>query len=134
MGVSSASEWMRRAKNELKVAVRASPQETPEVVCYLTQQCIEKCLKSILVFENIPLPYTHDLEKIRKKIPSGWAVKDEPYDFRRITDWAVSGRYPISYDKDDNITLPDENDAKLGLRIANDIYKSVKSDMDAKTK
>ena len=40
-----------------------------DIICFHAQQCVEKYLKSILVLHQIPVPKTHDIEKVLNSFP-----------------------------------------------------------------
>ncbi len=61
-------EWVKKAEQDMQAAVQllSLGNVSPiEVVCFHSQQCIEKFLKSVLVLYQIPVPKIHDIEKIR---------------------------------------------------------------------
>ncbi len=39
-------------------------------------------------------PKTHDLDDLRRRLPSDWRVKDQPSDLSSLSDFAVDSRYP----------------------------------------
>ena len=122
MSVESAAEWMARAALDLDAA-ESRVGIDPELACYLSQQCIEKSLKVMLVFENIPLEYTHSLSNVHGVLPPGWSAINLTYDWERISEWAVTGRYPS--DK-----RPTMEDAIYGTSAARRIYDVVSADMN----
>jgi HEPN domain-containing protein len=91
--------------------------------CRLAQQAAEKVLKPILVFIQKEFPRTHDLDEIRKMIPSDWAVVAEFPDLAGLTEWAVEGRYPGDW--------PDATaeDAQNAVHTAHAICAAVIRDM-----
>lgn len=66
----------------------------PRQICFLAQQCGEKAIKAILVFEEAYFPKNHDLDRLRDLIPDGWKVKEQFPDLAELTVWAVESRYP----------------------------------------
>lgn len=56
-------EWIEKAEGDRKVARREIQTVDPvwNVVCFLAQQCAEKCLKGFLEEHNIAFHKTHDL-------------------------------------------------------------------------
>jgi HEPN domain-containing protein len=56
--------WVEKAESDLKNAriVLGAGEECPaDTVAFHAQQCAEKYLKALLVFEGIDFPKTHDL-------------------------------------------------------------------------
>ena len=68
MSVESAAGWMVRAVLDLDAAESRVGIE-PELACCLSQQCIEKSLKAMLMFENISLE--HNLSNVHGVLPPG---------------------------------------------------------------
>ena len=122
MSVESAAKWMEQAAEDLDVA-EGCIGTAPGVACYLSQQCIEKSLKAILVFENIPLEYTHELGDIHDTLPQDWSVTNHTYEWKRITEWAITGRYPTG-------NRPTMKDSMYGTAAAREIYGMVADEMD----
>ena len=92
MSVVSAAKWMEQAAEDLNVA-EGCIGTAPKTACYHSQQCIEKSLKAVLVFENTPLEYTHNLGDIHDGLPRDWSVTGHTYDWKRISNWVITGRY-----------------------------------------
>lgn len=62
-----AHEWMQKAENDLKSAVQILKleKESPaDIVCFHSQQCVEKYLKAFPVYAQIDFPRTHDIESV----------------------------------------------------------------------
>jgi HEPN domain-containing protein len=59
-------EWLAFAENDLGSAeFLLDRRPLPiEVICYLCQQSAEKCLKGVLVLQNIVPPKTHNLDEL----------------------------------------------------------------------
>jgi len=57
------TEWIDKAEGDWTVAQREMQASNPvgNVVCFLAQQCAEKCLKALLEEHNIAFGKTHDL-------------------------------------------------------------------------
>jgi HEPN domain-containing protein len=78
----------------------ASPaDDRPEVLyedlCFEAQQAAEKAIKAILVARQREFRRTHDIGQLLDLLVSdGLTVPDEIQDARRLTPYAVSGRYP----------------------------------------
>ena len=59
-----SSKLLRIAENDLYVGdfLMTAPKCRPEVILFQTQQVIEKSIKAVLVFRELQVPLTHDLE------------------------------------------------------------------------
>ena len=92
-----AAEWVEKAEGDFKVAVRESEADDAvyDIVCYHSQQCIEKYLKAILVEKNVEFEKIHDLEALmhlcKDYLP---ALQDHVEDLIRLTQYSVRVRYP----------------------------------------
>ena len=90
-------EWIERAEEDYNMAQLARQASRPfhNSICFHAQQCIEKYLKAWLQEANIPVPQTHDLEKLLALIvPTRSAWSQWQPDFKIITEYAVDSRYP----------------------------------------
>ncbi len=70
MNPSEAKRWMDYAKSDLDAAhtLLNSGEFFPRQICFMAQQAGEKALKAlkaILVYLEIPFPYTYDLDRKR---------------------------------------------------------------------
>jgi HEPN domain-containing protein/predicted nucleotidyltransferase len=95
--ITAIQEWLVKAENDLKAAVHllALKEEAPtDTVCFHAQQCIEKYLKTLLVFQAIPFTKTHDLRLLMRLIPPKLRPRLETKDRARITKYAAVTRYP----------------------------------------
>ena len=90
-------EWISKAEKDFQVAKREFGVEPPEcdAVCFHSQQCVEKYMKSILQENNIFFEKTNDLdillEKCRTFIPELSNLKQELIE---LSSFAVEIRYP----------------------------------------
>lgn len=91
-----AARWLSYAQGDLLSAetLLARQEVPPRNACYLAQQAAEKALKAILVFLEMEVPRTHDLDSVASRIPDEWAVKQTTADLNELSEWAVTPRYP----------------------------------------
>lgn len=91
-------EWIAKAEGDYHTALRefrARKQPNYDAVCFHAQQCIEKCLKALLIRNQIEFNRVHDLE-----ILLNTALALDPLldalrpDAQLLTQYAVSFRYP----------------------------------------
>ena len=91
-------EWVEKAENDFRSAqreLRVRTRPNYDLVCFLSQQCVEKYLKARLVEDGIRFPKTHDLEEVLDLV-----LPIEPHlgTFRgklaSLTDHAFEFRYP----------------------------------------
>jgi len=108
-------EWKRLADMDLSAARLLFEMHRPipvEIVCFHSQQAVEKMLKCFLVFKGVEPPKIHDLRELLKmcvKFESGFD------NFRRETDtlidYAVLPRYPAELELD-------ETDGEMAIKYA----------------
>jgi HEPN domain-containing protein/predicted nucleotidyltransferase len=97
--ITAVQEWLEKADNDLKNAVhtlklgRDCPTDT---VCFHAQQCIERNLKALLVFQTIPFGKTHDLDALMALLPLKSRPRLARSDRTRITKYAAIIRYPLA--------------------------------------
>ena len=66
-------QWVEKAENDLKNAThtlklgRDCPTDT---VCFHAQQCVEKYLKALLVFEGKDVSKTHHISELMRMLPA----------------------------------------------------------------
>lgn len=94
-----ALEWFIFALRDLHDAKLLAQAEvdSPNAVWH-AQQAVEKCIKALLVLNQIPFPWTHDLEALRAGLPPGSPLKTEPADLSLLSQRAMESRYPGPYD------------------------------------
>ena len=95
---AEARRWLAYSRSDLAAAeeLLQKPENYPRQVCFLAQQAAEKALKAALVFADISVPRSHDLDALRNLLPEGWQVKSEQPDLASLSVWAVEARYYTS--------------------------------------
>src|SRR5512143_1677775 len=108
-------EWLRHARSNLSRCRSDSrlPDVLFEDLCFDAQQAAEKAIKGVLVLRGRRFPRTHDLaELVNLVAAAGVAVPPAVLEAKRLTPYAVAGRYPgISEDAS-------EEDYREALEIA----------------
>jgi HEPN domain-containing protein len=94
-------EWVEKAENDFANAVNTLKmgEKCPtDTVCFHAQQCVEKYLKAILVWNGIEFPKTHNISELAALIPvvARPLLNDEEKD--RLTEYATGMRYPGDYE------------------------------------
>jgi len=89
-----AKELLAIAFGDLESAkgLQSSNRGRPENVCYLAHQVIEKSLKAVLIWKQIPFPLIHDANALVAKLP---ALDHPPhgYDLGELNQFATVRRY-----------------------------------------
>lgn len=111
-------EWIEKAENDLKIAVIAlqAGEDCPtDAVAFHAQQCAEKYLKAVLVFNGIDFPKIHDIGELIALLPYDIAIGISVEKQRRLTSYATVTRYPGDYE---SISLTEAREAvKIAQRI-----------------
>jgi len=90
-------EWLDRARSNLERArvERKSRYIKYEDMCFDCQQCVEKVLKSLLVFEKIEFEWTHNIGALIKNLETkGIVVPEIVKKSASLSVYAVRTRYP----------------------------------------
>jgi len=116
-------EWVEKAENDLANAIHTLEMEKrcpTDTVCFHAQQCVEKYLKAILVWNGIDFPKTHNISDLVALIPLGapLPLKNEEQD--RLTEYATAMRYPGDYE-----TIP-LSEARKAVRMARRTRKAAR--------
>ncbi len=94
--IEAALHQLRLAVEDLGTAGRlhSSEIEPPRQACFHAQQAAEKALKAALELEHSDYPHTHKLGDLRSQLPPTWPVHELDVDLDRLSESAVSARYP----------------------------------------
>lgn len=95
----NAIEWLTIAFHELSSAKKLfRSRHFTDTIGTLTQQAIEKMLKSILAYHNMKIKKSHDLVEIYSLIQDHVTLtNDEISRLERATDYYQENRYPGFY-------------------------------------
>ncbi len=75
-----------------------------EIILFHLQQCVEKIFKSILDYNNIKFPHTHDIDILIDLLKNSKIQLPENVEkLSDLTEFAVEGRYAIICDDIDRI-------------------------------
>jgi len=120
--IENARGWMNHAFEEIRSAehlYRHLYPQSLEVICFLSQQTVEKSLKAFLVFHGVSVQKTHDLTALLR------ACVEIDSDFSAFYDvcecmapMAVAVRYPDHYE-------PTQHDMETAFSGASKIYDFV---------
>lgn len=99
--------WLFRANEDIAVInslVNAGTEYYTSSICFHAQQASEKFLKAFLAFHDVDFPRTHDLDFLLLECQK---IYNEAFqiDFKSLTDFGISVRYP------DDFYIPDEKEA-----------------------
>ena len=90
-------QWIFKAEEDLRAAEHLLElgEGCPYgAVCFHAQQCAEKYLKALLVWEQIPFKRVHDIAELVALVPGAKRPSLPLRDQDRLTHYAVAARYP----------------------------------------
>ena len=126
--IREVRRWHRFAQEDIEEAERQmqAGETVPRHPAWLAQQAAEKALKTVLVFEQIEFPFTHNLDVLHQRIPETWDAKAVRADLDRLSEYAVDARYPGNW--------PDltRDDAQQAVRDALRLVDAVTEDLNAR--
>jgi HEPN domain-containing protein len=121
-------EWMAKAENDLKAAahllkIKDCPTDT---VCFHAQQCVEKCIKALLISQGTDFRKIHDLGRLIVLLPSRLRPSLDEKEQDKLTEYATVTRYPGNYEP---ISL---GEAKQAVAIARRVRREVRKMLEEK--
>ena len=119
-------EWLQKAEEDYNAVVKLEPAETPCVICFHCQQCIEKYLKAFLTACGEIPPPTHNLIRLNSTATEYEKSLDAIYDFlEELNPYSVAIRYP-------GMSVTSE-DAERAIEIMNNLRLRLKDLIDKVT-
>lgn len=112
--------WLSYAESDLSLAsTKPEGAILPGTLCFLAQQACEKSLKALLIYCGIQFPRTHNINVLIQHIPDNIQIPEEVFEAAKLTDYAVSSRYP-------GIVEPiTESEYKMALESAKFVFEWV---------
>jgi HEPN domain-containing protein len=93
----SPAEWLLHANSDLSLArlAQGHAEILPELICFHTQQAVEKALKAVLLASGVDFPLVHDIDELLEIAQQGGTVVPPQFaDAGSLTPYAVGLRYP----------------------------------------
>jgi HEPN domain-containing protein len=130
-GIRGARGWLEKAEHDLRNAEHTlglSDDQCPfDTVCFHAQQCVEKCLKALLVQRSVEFPKTHDVVVLRRLVPAGIDLGCDLAELSALNRYAVETRYPGDWDP---ITRQEAEAAVTVARRVRDLARELTHSMD----
>lgn len=119
-----AAEWLEIAKRNLETAeVLLKQDHYTDIIAIEIHQSIEKTFKTVLAYNGIKIPKTHDLMQLFELCNKYIDVPDELIDdLLVINDYYQTERYPGP-----KYNIPEKTEIKNNLVIAINLFERVKS-------
>ena len=117
-------EWVQKAEEDYTTIewLQQAPSPNDNLICFLSQQCVEKYLKAWLQAADIPFTRTHDLgallDLITPTLPIWRAWRS---DLSELSKYAVDLRYP-----GDSAT---SSDGQQAVSLCSEVRQAVRSEL-----
>lgn len=121
--------WFEFASEDLKMAELAFTEKIYNQVCFHSQQCIEKVLKGLMIYNNRMHPQSHKLADLLSALPRA-PVDDLRDDILLIDRFYIPTRYPDALPGTLPEGLPTVKDAEESLSIARKVFERVKEEIE----
>ncbi len=116
--------WLYFAREDLAAAQSVLASGIWNQVCFHSQQCVEKALKSALSQGPQPLPKTHSIAELVARLPQIVAAA-LPATTTDLDAYYVPTRYPDALPGMLPTGLPTESDAREAFNIAQQVLKTI---------
>lgn len=116
-------QWVERAEEDLRNAEHTLTLEKGcplGTVCFHAEQCVEKYLKALLVFQGIDFPKTHNIPELLALMPASVRPVLSSEEQEQLTDYATVTRYPGDWEP---IT---REDAEKSVEVARKVREAVR--------
>lgn len=119
--------WLQHAKDDLRSAETLMKASIYNMVCFHSQQAVEKALKAIIAYYEQDIIRTHNLIRLYKICEdlhtSELYIEDDWLIF--LNDVYIDSRYPADFGVLPG-GQPDQNDATKALEYANSIFERLR--------
>jgi len=115
-------QWILKAEEDLLVISRLTDGQiiAPTAICFHCQQAAEKYLKAFLIFHEVEIRRTHNIEFLLSECCDINPVFGE-IDAKNLSDYGVDVRYP------GDMYIPNESEVRDSIAIAQRIKSIVEN-------
>ena len=115
-----ANSWLDKARSDLYTTERMLDGDGPfDTACFHAQQAIEKALKALMAYHDLPIPRTHDLEELQRTCNLVQPISElVGLDLTEATDFAVQLRYDVEF-------WPEKETAEQAFVLAERVVKII---------
>ena len=118
-----AESWLAYAHTDLRAAqTLVNQSDLTGVATFHCQQCIEKALKALLVFNGQDVPRIHDLVTLHKRTSEVVMLPIEATELVQVNDAYIDTRYPNDTDAASR-QVPSEEKTKVFLSLSENVYE-----------
>jgi HEPN domain-containing protein len=120
--LKEVARWTERAKQDFLAAeqlVESGAGSLTGIVCSHAQQCAEKYLKALLVYQGVAFPKTHDLRLLLDLIPAAVSLDLRRAQVIPLNRYVIEGRYPGDWEP---VTVAE---ARRALEMAQSVRQAV---------
>lgn len=112
--------WLSKAASDLTAADLILESTGPyDTACFHAQQAVEKSLKGLLAFHELPVARTHDLEELQRLVLAVQPLAElAVLDLTEMTDYSVVVRYDFEF-------WPDREMAAIAVNLAEQVYRII---------
>ena len=114
--------WVEKAEHDVMAAEHAmelAEEGLTDIVCFHCQQCAEKYLKALLLYQGLAFPRTHDLRLLLDLISAQVSLGLQREAVIPLNRYAIEGRYPGDWEP---ITA---TDAQRASEVARAVRRAV---------
>lgn len=122
--MSDAIDWIKFAREDLRVAKWTLAEKIYNQTCFHAQQCVEKSLKALLISLKIAPPKSHQMSLLLGLVPIT-LFANLRVEILTLDRFYIPTRYPDAIPGSLPQGLPNEADAKEAFQIANQVLKEV---------
>ena len=119
-----SERWLHFAREDLRMAQLAMEASIYYQTCFHAQQCAEKAIKALLVYQDKDLPRTHRLGDLLSCL-EGDIFADWRLEIHLLDRFYIPTRYPDALPGALPEGLPNREDATQALHIAQRVLKFV---------
>lgn len=115
--------WLRFANEDLRIAEMALEAGIYNQTCFHSQQCAEKAIKALLLFQGQALPRTHLLGDLLALLnPNPFTIS---MSIQLLDRFYLPTRYPDALPGSLQEGLPNRDDAQEALVVARQVFEQV---------
>ncbi|MFC1566373.1 HEPN domain-containing protein [bacterium] len=124
--IKQYEKWLLKASDDLQFAKLGLENSFYSQVCFLSQQCVEKSIKALIISEEKLYPKTHKIvDLFNQSKHAKNLLKNFKNKIKILDEFYIPTRYPDSIPGNYKDSLATEKDANEVFEIASQIYSTV---------